>query len=186
MIGVDSFTARPCRGGGEPDEVRIRVAGRTDSLRRSAMRIGNEVETLYTNGPAGGGGVWKSAREIVAVASTLIPAAAARRAVPQPKRIQVLYREPPRGLMKLREIAHARTGDKGDTSNISVIAFDRRLRFPRRARHRRTRQAHFAGIVRGEVTRYELPKIGALNFVLTKRSAAASRDRSRSTPTARD
>ena len=38
-----------------------------------AVRIGNEVETLYTNGPAGGGGVTKSAREVVAVQSVLLP-----------------------------------------------------------------------------------------------------------------
>ncbi len=43
-----------------------------------AVRIGNEVETLYTNGPAGGGGAWKSAREVVAVQSVLVPAALAR------------------------------------------------------------------------------------------------------------
>ena len=39
-----------------------------------AVRIGNEVETLLTCGPSGGGGATKSAREIIAVASTLIPA----------------------------------------------------------------------------------------------------------------
>jgi hypothetical protein len=38
-----------------------------------AVRIGNEVETLYTNGPAGGGGASKSARQVVAVVSALIP-----------------------------------------------------------------------------------------------------------------
>ncbi len=59
----------------EPDEVRVRVAGRTETL-AEAIRVGNEVETLYTNGPAGGGGAWKSAREIVAVASTLVPESA--------------------------------------------------------------------------------------------------------------
>jgi len=48
------------------------VAGRTQSM-REAVRIGNEVETLYTNGPAGGAGAWKSAREVIAVVSTLIP-----------------------------------------------------------------------------------------------------------------
>ena len=37
------------------------------------MRIGNEVETLYTNGPAAGGGAFKSARDVVAVASVLLP-----------------------------------------------------------------------------------------------------------------
>ena len=67
----------------------------------------------------------------------------------------------------LRELAHARTGDKGDTSNIAVIAFDA-ADYPVLVRHvtaERVR-AHFAGIVRGGVTRYELPRLGALNFVL--------------------
>ena len=56
----------------EPYEVRIRVAGRTASL-REATRIGNEVESLYTCGPASGGGAFKSARDVVAVVSTLLP-----------------------------------------------------------------------------------------------------------------
>ena len=56
----------------QPAEIRIRVAGRTASL-EEAIRIGNEVETLYTNGPAGGGGAWKQAKQVVAVVSTLIP-----------------------------------------------------------------------------------------------------------------
>jgi len=69
--------------------------------------------------------------------------------------------------MKLREIAHSRTGDKGNTSNISVIAFDER-HYPLLERHVTAERvkAHFAEIAHGEVTRYELPKIGALNFVL--------------------
>ena len=69
--------------------------------------------------------------------------------------------------MKLRAIAHTRTGDKGDTSNISVIAYDERD-FAILARHvtaERVR-AHLGAIVQGEITRYELPGIGALNFVL--------------------
>lgn len=56
----------------DPYEARIRVAGRTDSL-REAVRISNEVESLYTCGPAGGGGATKSAKDIVAVLSTLLP-----------------------------------------------------------------------------------------------------------------
>jgi hypothetical protein len=56
----------------EPYEVRVRVAGRTENL-REAIRIGNEVETLYPNGPAAGGGASKSARDVVAVASVLLP-----------------------------------------------------------------------------------------------------------------
>ena len=71
--------------------------------------------------------------------------------------------------MKLRELAHSRTGDKGDTSNISVIAFDAK-RFPL-LRDQVTAErvkAHFAGVVEGEVVRYELPSIAALNFVMDK------------------
>lgn len=61
LIGVDSLHGGTLPQGREPYEVRIRVVGRTDSM-TEAVRIGNEVETLYTNGPAGGGGAWKSAR----------------------------------------------------------------------------------------------------------------------------
>jgi hypothetical protein len=73
LIGIDSLHgAEISARGNEPYEVRVRVAGRTENL-REAVRIGNEVETLYTNGPAGGGGAFKSARDVVAVASVLLP-----------------------------------------------------------------------------------------------------------------
>jgi hypothetical protein len=75
LIGVNSLHGDRLSGNGsrhEPYEVRVRVVGRTDSL-AEAVRIGNEVETLYTNGPAGGGGVTKSAREVVGILSTYIP-----------------------------------------------------------------------------------------------------------------
>lgn len=73
VIGVDSLHGeRLAAAHAAPYEVRIRVAGRTDDL-REAVRIGNEVECLYTCGPAGGGGAAKSAREVVAVLSTLLP-----------------------------------------------------------------------------------------------------------------
>ncbi len=69
--------------------------------------------------------------------------------------------------MKLGNLAHSRTGDKGDTSNISVIAYDP-ADYPHLEKHVTAERvkAHFAGIVAGEVVRYTLPKIGALNFVL--------------------
>jgi hypothetical protein len=73
LIGVNALHGDALAGSREPYEVRVRVAGRTDSL-AEAVRIGNEVETLYTNGPAGGGGVTKSARQVLGVVSTLIPA----------------------------------------------------------------------------------------------------------------
>ena len=73
LIGVDSILGpKLSRAEGEPAEVRVRVAGRTESL-GEAIRIGNEVETLYVNGPAGGGGAVKSARETVAIGSLLVP-----------------------------------------------------------------------------------------------------------------
>ena len=73
LVGVDSLHGPEVSArAGEPYEVRVRVSGRTESL-REAVRIGNEVETLYTNGPAAGGGAWKSARDVVAVASVLLP-----------------------------------------------------------------------------------------------------------------
>ena len=69
--------------------------------------------------------------------------------------------------MKLRAIAHARTGDKGDISNISVIAFDAGD-YAWVARHVTTDavRAQFTGLVQGRIERYELPDLGALNFVL--------------------
>jgi hypothetical protein len=73
LIGVDSLHGTGVSAGAnEPYEVRVRVTGRTENL-REAVRIGNEVETLYTNGPAAGGGAFKSAREVVAIASVLLP-----------------------------------------------------------------------------------------------------------------
>jgi hypothetical protein len=73
LVGVDSLHGPEVSArAGEPYEVRVRVCGRTENL-REAIRIGNEVETLYTNGPAAGGGAWKSARDVVAVASVLLP-----------------------------------------------------------------------------------------------------------------
>lgn len=73
LLGIDAMHGdRLSANSAEPYEVRVRVAGRTDSL-REAMRIANEVESLYTCGPAGGGGASKSARDIVAVVSVLLP-----------------------------------------------------------------------------------------------------------------
>ena len=69
--------------------------------------------------------------------------------------------------MKVRDIAHSRAGDKGDTSNVSVIAFD-----PKDYTLLRDRltvavvKNAFGNLVKGKVVRYELPKIGALNFVM--------------------
>ncbi|MDQ0702752.1 hypothetical protein QF043_001544 [Pseudomonas sp. W3I7] len=73
LIGMDSLHGP--RSNVEPWEVRLRVAARCED-RSEAVRVGNEVETLYTNGPSGGGGASKSVRQVVAVASLLLPRSA--------------------------------------------------------------------------------------------------------------
>jgi hypothetical protein len=69
--------------------------------------------------------------------------------------------------MRLYDLAHSRAGDKGDTSDLSVIA-NRPEDYEFLREHvtvDRVRE-HFADIVRGEVDRYELPELSALKFVL--------------------
>lgn len=71
FIGINSIYKNSDRKYNNPEEVRLRVAARTKA-KYDATQIGNEVETLYTNGPAGGGGATKSVSEIISVASILI------------------------------------------------------------------------------------------------------------------
>jgi hypothetical protein len=73
IIGVNALYGDALPASHEaPYEVRIRASGRTADAAQ-ASRIGNEVETLYTNGPAGGGGVTKTTRDVLAVQSVLLP-----------------------------------------------------------------------------------------------------------------
>jgi hypothetical protein len=73
LIGVDALHGDRAAGlAHEPYEVRARVAARTTSM-AAAERIGAEVETLYTNGPAGGAGAARSVRQVLSVASTYVP-----------------------------------------------------------------------------------------------------------------
>jgi hypothetical protein len=69
--------------------------------------------------------------------------------------------------VRLVDIAHARSGDKGDTANVGVIAL-RPPWYPLLARElTRDRVAtHFAGVIAGGVDRFELPNLHALNFLL--------------------
>ena len=69
--------------------------------------------------------------------------------------------------IQLREIAHARSGDKGDNANIGLIALKPEY-YPilvHEVTAERVKQ-HFAGLCLGEVERYEIPNLNALNFVL--------------------
>lgn len=69
--------------------------------------------------------------------------------------------------MKLKEIAHARTGDKGDISNISVIPYDESHYWVLKDILDAERvKEYFSELCKGEVKRYELDGICALNFVL--------------------
>lgn len=66
----------------------------------------------------------------------------------------------------LSNIAHGRSGDKGDTSNIGIIAYDER-HFPilvREVTPDRVKE-HFGSLIEGHVERFELPNLGALNFL---------------------
>ncbi len=69
--------------------------------------------------------------------------------------------------MKLRHLAHSRTGDKGDTSNISVIAY-READYPLLEKHVTAERVKelFSGLVKGEVVRHTMPAVAALNFVM--------------------
>jgi hypothetical protein len=69
--------------------------------------------------------------------------------------------------VRLADIAHARSGDKGDTANVGVIAL-RREWYDLIARELTERRVadHFRGAITGEVKRFELPNLAALNFLL--------------------
>jgi hypothetical protein len=70
-------------------------------------------------------------------------------------------------MVRVYDIAHSRAGDKGDTSNISVIAYDAAGWEILRTQLTSERvMAAFAHIARGPIRRYELPKLQALNFVI--------------------
>lgn len=68
--------------------------------------------------------------------------------------------------MRVWDIAHGRSGDKGDVCNIGVIARspDKWDTLRREVTEDRVR-AHFGDLIKGSITRYELPNIHALNFV---------------------
>lgn len=70
-------------------------------------------------------------------------------------------------IIQLRQIAHARSGDKGDTANVGVIAFKEEW-YPLLVKYLTLERVknHFAGIAKGEVERFELPNLWALNFLL--------------------
>ena len=69
--------------------------------------------------------------------------------------------------VSLLKLAHARSGDKGDTANVGLIALKDRY-YPLLVEHVTAEavKQHFGPMVKGEVERFELPNLGALNFLL--------------------
>jgi hypothetical protein len=69
--------------------------------------------------------------------------------------------------MLLRDIAYSRAGDKGNRSTLSVIAYNiKDFQVIERAVTTERVKLHYAGIAKGEIERYSLPQLGALNFVM--------------------
>ena len=69
--------------------------------------------------------------------------------------------------LRLHQMAHARSGDKGDGSNVGLLAYDQRgHEIIRREVTAARVKAHFGEIVGGQVDRYEVPNIRGLNFIL--------------------
>lgn len=74
-----------------------------------------------------------------------------------------------RSVTCVADLAHGRSGDKGDTCNVGLVAFDADAFAILREYVTADRVAeHFGDLVKGTVTRYEMPNIHALNFVLTR------------------
>jgi len=80
LIGIDSIHRTDFGHGPDPYEVRLRAAA-SGAARELAERVGLEVEALYTNGPAGGGGARRFITERIGIVSTLMPREAVRSSV---------------------------------------------------------------------------------------------------------
>ncbi len=153
LIGQNSVHGDAWHQTKDPYEVRLRVAGKATTADR-ASRIGDEVEALYTNGPAGGGAARKFVTDVVGIVSTLIDR----------KKISVWYKHQVH--MKLYEIAHSRAGDKGNTLTLSLIPYqDKDYPFLCEKVTVEKVKSHLSEIVKGEIIRYELPNISSLLFV---------------------
>ena len=166
LIGVASILADD--GGrlleslapGAATDVRLRVAGRHAEA-AVVDRVLRERDALDTCGPGGGGGVRTARRQRLSNRALLIPrASCCPRAMNSPE-------EPAMRDIPLHDIAHGRTGDKGDIVNISLIAY-RPEDYPLLVEQVTTERvaAHFGHRTPARVQRFLLPKLDAMNFVL--------------------
>ena len=157
LIGVNSVW--PEEGTPPVRDVRLRVAARVPD-QRAANELITEVESLYVNGPAGGGGVRFATRPTIRTYTAFVPARAGDAALDLRGRMTMAQ-------IELFYLAHSRTGDKGNSQTMSLIPYDERdyaLLEQQVTTEAVARQ--FGKLVRGKVTRYALPKLKAFNFVL--------------------
>lgn len=193
-VGVSAIHRTDFEHAIEPYEVRLRISANADTAQKAAL-IGEEVEALYTNGPAGGGGARKFVTELVGIVSVLVDR---QKVMPEVKifspptpeggvkgRIQTDYNSfiyssytqktteqninmkvPPSGVRGLYQIAHSRAGDKGNISTLSLIPYDAKDYELLCQKVTVERvKEHLKDIVSGEIVRYEMPNISALLFV---------------------
>ena len=154
LIGVNALHAtardypsdpRTCACGG--------AAG--GSREQAELLLGGVAAVLC--GPAGGG----YRGQITPSVTRIAPTSTGARATPHRDHRDMTRRVP------LREIAHARAGDKGNRSNIAVFVYDRRHYAALKAQLTPERlQAEFGNLLRGPIRRYELDHQGGLNFVI--------------------
>ncbi len=142
----------------DPPEVQLRIGVRGQD-RDAVDRFTREMIPLVLTGPPGGTGFGEGrppVREIVAYWPALIP------------REEIQTSRGGGGMkIPLSRIAHTRSGDKGDTSNIGVIALTAAVLSDPVREVTPERVKHFFGeLVKGNVERFELPNLDALNFLL--------------------
>ena len=163
LIGVSSLFATAGVSAIDAQDVRLHVAVRAQAKDDVETMLW-EVELLLCCGPAGGGGFRGSIVPCVMTKSVLI-----ERDRVKPTMGDLCRMSTPRRNARLivRDIAHARAGDKGNTSNINVWAYDPAdfEELKRNLTAERIKQA-FPDLIRGKVERYVIEHLHGLNFVL--------------------
>ena len=159
ILGVNACHGPAAPVNASPAEVQLRIGVRGPD-RKAVDRFTREFIPLVLNGPPRRHRLRRRPSAGARSGGLLAGADSAR-----------THRNPRRGdremTIPLSRIAHARSGDKGDTANIGVIAYDPK-HYPilvREVTPGRVK-AHFGELVRGKVERFELPNLGALNFLL--------------------
>ena len=157
-VGVRSLHATACDYPADTRDVRLRCAMRASSRDEAELLLW-EVESLLCCGPSAGGGYRG------AVSPSVVTCSASHR----PRCGLAAGGGPPgmSGTVTLREIAHARAGDKGNRSNVSVFAFDPEHYDVLRDQLTAERlKRELGALLTGPVVRYELPLLAGFNFVM--------------------